>query len=155
MLDEGAALVDRLLRGERVEHAGPHYVVRGGGIGPRPVQQPRPPIWVGGMKPGALRRASRWDGWIALAVDEAGAMTLSPEALGDMVRTIGELRTTEAPGARTCDVAVFAVSEPDGTGHVARFAAAGATWWLESLSPMRGSMDALLARVAAGPPSSA
>jgi probable F420-dependent oxidoreductase len=35
------------------------------GLRPRPVQQPRPPIWVGGSKPPALRRvAERADGWI-------------------------------------------------------------------------------------------
>ena len=35
------------------------------GIRPRPVQQPRPPIWVGGTTPAALRRAAeRGDGWL-------------------------------------------------------------------------------------------
>lgn len=35
------------------------------GLRPRPVQQPRPPIWVGGSSKPALRRvASRADGWI-------------------------------------------------------------------------------------------
>jgi hypothetical protein len=47
---------------------------------------------------------------------------------------------------------VFAFSEPY-TPDVARgYAEAGATWWLESLSPMRGSLDVLLAIVSAGPP---
>jgi hypothetical protein len=50
------------------------------------------------------------------------------------------------------DIAVFGFSEPSGTDAVAAFGAAGATWWLESLSPMRGSIDELLARIEAGPP---
>ena len=35
------------------------------GLRPRPVQSPRPPIWVGGSSPAALRRvAVRGDGWL-------------------------------------------------------------------------------------------
>jgi len=35
------------------------------GIAPRPVRQPRPPIWVGGSSPAALRRAASYgDGWL-------------------------------------------------------------------------------------------
>jgi hypothetical protein len=50
------------------------------------------------------------------------------------------------------EVALFAVSEPGQIDLVARYAGAGATWWLESLSPKRGSLDRLLERVEAGPP---
>jgi hypothetical protein len=35
---------------------------------------------------------------------------------------------------------------------VREFADAGATWWLEPLYGLRGSMDEMLARVKAGPP---
>jgi alkanesulfonate monooxygenase SsuD/methylene tetrahydromethanopterin reductase-like flavin-dependent oxidoreductase (luciferase family) len=31
---------------------------------PRPVQSPRPPIWIGGSGKPALRRAARYDGWL-------------------------------------------------------------------------------------------
>jgi alkanesulfonate monooxygenase SsuD/methylene tetrahydromethanopterin reductase-like flavin-dependent oxidoreductase (luciferase family) len=31
---------------------------------PRPVQSPRPPIWIGGSGAPAVRRAARWDGWL-------------------------------------------------------------------------------------------
>jgi hypothetical protein len=35
------------------------------GLRPRPVQQPRPPVWIGGNTPAALKRAAvRGDGWL-------------------------------------------------------------------------------------------
>ena len=140
--DEAAALVDGYLRGD----GGP-------AVGPRPVQEPRPPIWVGGMRPGALRRAARWDGWIAIAVsDDGSAMNLSADGLASMVERLRVERALAGHAGLPFDIAVFGFSEPSGADAVAAFGAAGATWWLESLSPMRGSIDKLLARVDAGPP---
>jgi len=34
------------------------------GAMPRPVQTPRPPIWIGGSSRPAIRRAAAWDGWL-------------------------------------------------------------------------------------------
>ena len=59
MMDESLVLVDAFLRGQTVHHERPTWIVRDSAVGPRPIQQPRPPIWLGGMKPGALRRAAR------------------------------------------------------------------------------------------------
>ena len=50
------------------------------------------------------------------------------------------------------DAALFAISTPGDRETPARYAEAGVTWWLESLAPVRGSLDDLLARVEAGPP---
>ena len=42
-------------------------------VAPRPHQQPRPPIWVGGSTRGALRRAAeRGDGWLPQGVPQMG-----------------------------------------------------------------------------------
>ena len=151
--DEAIDLVDALLRGETVGHDGPGFVVRDVAVGPRPVQQPRPPIWLGGMRPGALRRAARWDGWIAIAVaDDGSGISLSPEAFGEKVERVRAERAALGRDAEPFDVAVFAFSDPYGPELAQTYAAAGATWWLESLSPMRGSLDDLLRIVAAGPP---
>ncbi|MEO8605317.1 MAG: TIGR03619 family F420-dependent LLM class oxidoreductase [bacterium] len=52
---------------------GPTWPARDLGIRPRPVQQPRPPIWVGGSSVHAMRRAARrGDGWLPQGVPEMG-----------------------------------------------------------------------------------
>jgi len=64
-IDEGLEIIRRLWDGERVDYDGRYYRIRGAKLEPRPVQQPRPPIWVGGFAPAAARRAARLgDGYI-------------------------------------------------------------------------------------------
>jgi probable F420-dependent oxidoreductase len=70
-LDRGKALdeaIDGIAAGLVDEFpvlAGPRWPAADLGIGPRPVQRPRPPIWVGGSSRPALRRAAaRGDGWL-------------------------------------------------------------------------------------------
>jgi probable F420-dependent oxidoreductase len=58
-LAEAVILVKRLLGGEAVTFAGTHYHVAGHVIHPRPVQRPRPPIFVGGNAPRLLTVAAR------------------------------------------------------------------------------------------------
>lgn len=153
LMDEGVDLIDAFLRGQSPHHDGPAYVARGVVVGPPSVQQPRPPIWLGGMKPGALRRAARWDGWVGLAVSEDGSeMVLTPEAFGEMVVRLNAERAAAGRLDDPFDVALFGFSEPSEAGLVREYAAAGATWWLENVSPQRGSLEQLLARVEAGPP---
>jgi alkanesulfonate monooxygenase SsuD/methylene tetrahydromethanopterin reductase-like flavin-dependent oxidoreductase (luciferase family) len=149
LLDEHVATVDGFLRGERVHLPGG----QGATVGPPPIQVPRPPIWIGGMRPGALRRAARWDGWVAIGVaDDGSGLNLSPADLAARVNRLAAERDAAGRSATPFDVALFALSEPGQSELVAGYAQAGATWWLESLSPLRGSLDQLLARVADGPP---
>ncbi|UGQ09292.1 TIGR03619 family F420-dependent LLM class oxidoreductase [Yinghuangia sp. ASG 101] len=64
-LDESLELLDLALREEFVTYAGERFRVDDMGQRPRPVQVPRPPIWVGGSAAPALRRAARYgDGWL-------------------------------------------------------------------------------------------
>ena len=58
-LEEALGLIKRLFSGETVTHEGRHYQMRGARLSPRPVQQPRPPIMVGGGGPRLLRLAAR------------------------------------------------------------------------------------------------
>lgn len=154
LMDESLALVDAYLRGGPVSHDGPAFVARDVAVvGPPPVQVPRPRIWFGGMKPAALRRAARLDGWVGIATSEDGSsMVLGPEAFGGMVRRVDQERAAAGRSAEPFDVALLAFSATSERDLVARYEAAGATWWLESLSPLRGSLEELIARVEVGPP---
>ncbi|MFJ2631785.1 LLM class F420-dependent oxidoreductase [Streptomyces sp. NPDC087422] len=66
VLDETIdALKAALGEDEFPEHHGERYDFAGLGQRPRPVQTPRPPVWVGGSSPAAVRRAAlRGDGWL-------------------------------------------------------------------------------------------
>jgi probable F420-dependent oxidoreductase len=150
MLDEGLSLLGRLLSGEEVTYKGEHYAIEGVKLAPLPVQRPRMPIWIGGESPAALRRAARWDGWLAPATNPDGIPTMSkdPEQIAAMVEEIRRHRTSDAP----FEVAVDGYTEPDDTGLPRAYEEAGATWWLESVHGMRGSVEQMAARVEAGPP---
>jgi probable F420-dependent oxidoreductase len=138
LLDEGLTLLRRLWSGEEVTHDGPHFRVDGVTLTPGPVQQ-HLPIWIGGNRPASLRRAARWDGWIADSADPTG-MTLSPEDVARSVETIGRGGDYDA-----------AVLGENGRGRPADYERAGATWWLENLHDRRGSRADLLKLVEAGP----
>jgi probable F420-dependent oxidoreductase len=56
LLDDGMRVLDEVLT------TGAHDGMQ---LAPRPVQSPRPPMWVGGSAPAAVRRAARLgDGWL-------------------------------------------------------------------------------------------
>ena len=63
-LDEGLEIITRVWRGEPFSFDGEFYKIRDVQMLPKPIQQPRIPIWVGGGYPnrGPVARALRWDG---------------------------------------------------------------------------------------------
>jgi alkanesulfonate monooxygenase SsuD/methylene tetrahydromethanopterin reductase-like flavin-dependent oxidoreductase (luciferase family) len=139
MLDEGLDLLQQLWSGERVTHRGEHYTVDGVTLAPTPLQE-RLPIWIGGNRPASLRRAARWDGWLADSADPTG-MTLSPDDIARSIAAIG----------RSGDFDVAVLGQLD-RGDPAAYERAGATWWLENLHDERGSIDEVLDLVQRGPP---
>jgi probable F420-dependent oxidoreductase len=65
LLDEAIGVVSAALEDEFPEAGGPAWPVHDLGVAPRPLQRPRPPIWVGGSSKPAIRRAARLgDGWL-------------------------------------------------------------------------------------------
>jgi alkanesulfonate monooxygenase SsuD/methylene tetrahydromethanopterin reductase-like flavin-dependent oxidoreductase (luciferase family) len=150
-MDEALAIIDAGLRGHTLDYEGVHFRARGVTLGPRPSQQPRPPVWLGALRRGGVRKAARWDGWIAVAMSEDGAsMSMTPDAFAELVALTHAERELLGLAAARFDIAVLGVDGLDGF-RATDYIEAGASWWLESLSPMRGSLDELEAIVRLGP----
>ncbi len=63
-LGEAVQIIGRILEGEELSFSGDHYSMDGAIARPRPLQQPRPPLWVGGKGDRLLEVAARVaDGW--------------------------------------------------------------------------------------------
>jgi alkanesulfonate monooxygenase SsuD/methylene tetrahydromethanopterin reductase-like flavin-dependent oxidoreductase (luciferase family) len=160
MLDEALSVLVGLWSGESFSFAGQYYQIESARFTPKPLQQPRIPIWVGGNWPNKppFRRAAKWDGVFPLLNTWENEEEL--DRLEELVRFIGKHRTQEGP----FDIVVMGVTEDavseEGIELVQQRADRGATWWLESLTPFRADkgyedqwpVEALRDRVLAGPP---
>lgn len=144
LLDEGLDLISALWSGQHVRHEGEHFDVDTT-MRPRPVQQPRPPIWVAGMWPNRrpFERAARWDGVFAMSAATAEVPLLRPDDVREVVAYVTERRETDAP---------FEVVT---TGHwehtAAEYEDAGATWLIQSWNAEPGWEGELRPRIEAGP----
>ena len=116
-------------------------------LGVVPEQRPRIPIWPGGNSLASLRRAARWDGWIADTAGES-EMRMSPEDLAKNVARILEQRGQEGP----FDVTAMGYAAGGSGAMVKEYEDAGATWWLEVFHDKRGNIDHTLRSVGEGPP---
>ena len=138
-LDEGLAVYDGLMRGQ------PYLVLRQALSGhtdrfpappPKPVQQPRVPVWVVGAYPSvkSLGRAARWDGLLPTKVGRGVETPFTPEDLADVVAAIRPLREAAGLDWDGFDVVAEGVSEPGSAADakVREWMDAGATWWVES-----------------------
>jgi probable F420-dependent oxidoreductase len=62
--DEALRILGALCGEDRVDFDGRHYRLQGVEFLPKPVQRPRPPVWIGGRSDAALQRAARLgDAW--------------------------------------------------------------------------------------------
>ncbi len=73
LLNESIDAIAEAFREEYPTHEGDAFRFADVGMKPRPVQKPRPPIWVGGSSKAAIRRAAeRGDGWLPQGPPEMG-----------------------------------------------------------------------------------
>jgi alkanesulfonate monooxygenase SsuD/methylene tetrahydromethanopterin reductase-like flavin-dependent oxidoreductase (luciferase family) len=173
MLDEGLDLLTKLWSGEPVLHDGRFYTFQGDGgpddpeiaptpFLPPPVQRPRIPIWVAGAWPNRppFRRAARWDGVVPIGRGGDFIAYLSPAEIGEVVAYVRRHRTGEAPFDVVATGHTVGDNRDEDAAVVRPYAAAGATWWIEDISPWPFGwqwdgpwpIDRMNARIRTGPP---
>lgn len=95
LADDALLAMKRAWSGESVERAGPGYQAIGNRMLPTPVQQPHPPIWIGGNSRLAVRRAAEHgQGWSPFPVKAAfGRQTRTApiESIEELAGRIREL----------------------------------------------------------------
>lgn len=132
VVDECIEVIQRLFTEDEVEHAGEHYRFPLVGFLPKPVQEPWPPMLIGGDSPAAMRRAARFgDGWIP--------MTQTPESLTVNLARIEEMR---AALGRTGPFQTVVIAHVASVDDVRRYEDAGASRLIvPPFESSRGSPD--------------
>lgn len=129
MLDEGLEILTGLWSGEPFTFSGEHYTVDNAAFLPRPVQQPRIPIWTSGMWPNKkpFRRAAKWDGVFPLGNEQ----DLLPDDIRAIRAYIDEHRDRDEPYDLAVNGRVFAPDFTEEPVSVEDHEAAGVTWWID------------------------
>jgi alkanesulfonate monooxygenase SsuD/methylene tetrahydromethanopterin reductase-like flavin-dependent oxidoreductase (luciferase family) len=151
MLDEAIAVIAGLWSGQPFSFHGDHYQIEDVTFLPKPLQEPRIPVWVAGVWPNKapFRRAARWDG--VFPIVERESFAADPDEIRQILAYIAEFREPDQPQ----DVIVHAesrgVPESDRRASIAALLDAGVTWWLQTVAPEErfGEIRDL---IAAGPP---
>ncbi len=156
ILDESLDLLAALWSGRPVDHQGEFLQARTSPFLPRPLQQPRIPVWVAGLWPNKrpMRRAAAWDGAFPIDVGEDLSQQLSPADMADAIAYLRAQRSADGP----FDIVHAGLLSGDAMRDQAlaqAYADLGVTWWLEHCYPDRMSVDSLRARLRAGPPRTA
>jgi alkanesulfonate monooxygenase SsuD/methylene tetrahydromethanopterin reductase-like flavin-dependent oxidoreductase (luciferase family) len=143
MLDESLEILVAAWSGEPVRHHGEHYTVDAMRFLPRPLQQPRVPIWVAGIagRPKPMRRAARYDGFFPMHLESA-------DQLAEIVARVGALR--EEAG-HTPDEPYEVIAELEPGADPAPFGESGATWVLAAPDWEGISVDRVRGLIREGP----
>src|SRR3989449_1781216 len=117
-LVEGLEVIERLWSGEPVTYHGTHFRLRDVRISMRPLQHPRPPVWLAANSDGGVRRAARLgDAWLLNPHATLPTLERQVTLFRSTRRELGRPAATETPLIKECYVA------PDSSAAFAEAAA--------------------------------
>lgn len=151
-LDETLEIISQLWTGESVNYQGKYYKINGVKYQPTPIQKPKIPIWIGGVSPGAVKRAARWEGWCPVGPSEsAGEEGTSIQKIKESIKTIKKIRGN----LNNFDV-IYTVDFPTEISEQKKFIteceSAGVTWILDHFYGLRMTAEEALVKIKHGPP---
>jgi probable F420-dependent oxidoreductase len=116
-VDEIIEVIQRLFAEDEIEHDGEFYRFPPVGFLPKPVQEPWPPMLIGGDSAAAMRRAARLgDGWIPMA-----------QTLETLPGNLARIEALRADAGRSGPFQVSVIAEVTSVDDVRRYEDAGAT----------------------------
>jgi alkanesulfonate monooxygenase SsuD/methylene tetrahydromethanopterin reductase-like flavin-dependent oxidoreductase (luciferase family) len=162
MVEEALQVITGLWTQTPFNFEGKYYHVEDAKFLPKPIQQPRIPIWMGGTWPlkAPMRRAAQWDGVFPLWSEQTADHPMPPEEFVKLIDFIKSERKSDAP----FDVAHGGHSPADpaqAAAMVRPYADVGVTWWMETIDPWTFGGDApaetwpveaMRERITQGPP---
>lgn len=177
MLDEALDVLTGLWSGEHFAYDGKHYQIKEIRFEPKPVQEPRIPIWVVGAwpRPKSMRRAVRYDGIVPIVMEPDGSaeppdiataakliqeqgvsLDITPQHVADIRDYAREQRGSDAP----FDIVLEANTSPSRTEQaaetLAKYEEAGMTWYIEGIFSWLflppHDVDRMRERIRQGPP---
>jgi probable F420-dependent oxidoreductase len=105
LTDESIQAMKRIWAGESLSLEGRHFRAAGHTVLPRPLQQPHPPLWIGGNSRRAMRRAVELgDGWLPFPAPARMAKyvhTTPMESEADLATALDQLRALAARAGRS------------------------------------------------------
>jgi probable F420-dependent oxidoreductase len=81
-------------------------------VEPRPVQEPRPPIWVGGNSAAAMQRAAKYDGWAPFPASPQVAAAVRTADIADVDSLAAAIARFRAQAGNDADVCFTPFSHP-------------------------------------------
>lgn len=158
MLDETIDILDRLYQRQPFDYDGKHYHLKLTQLDiqyypPRPVQQPRIPLWVVGIWPRmkSMRRVLKCDGLLPQKMNAAGQFEeVTPEDIRAMKAYVDANRTLTTPFDIVVEGKTGDLARTEARAKLAEWTDAGATWWIEGL--WESSEEEVIQRIRQGPP---
>lgn len=156
-LDEGLEIIAGMWSGQPYNYQGRYNRIESFSFLPRPVQQPRIPVWIAGKWPNRapFRRAAHWDGAFPMKV---GDEQMTPS---DVREVVGYLSKYLDPCKRF-DVSIFLEGMVDRSGLkpglIEELARAGVTWLHDGPGFDTATLDGVETfrhHIRRGPPSAA